>query len=329
MIELRHLRHLSALAEHGNFSRAAEAVHITQPALSRSIQALEAVVGAPLFDRNRNGIEPTEMGRLLLRHARSFQTTSNDLLREIRLVKGLELGELRIGVGPFGGSALIGPVVGRLNRLHPKLRVRLVLAPWQELPERARSREVDLVVGELGAIRELEDFAHQALSTHTIEVVCRVGHPIASLIKPTVTDFFTFPLAGPRMPLNAVQPLVEALPVKNRAALIRAGMLTIECDSSSILKSVLIESDALSMMPRFMVSAEIQSGDLSVLPGVDLGLNAQFGVAWLRQRSMSGPGLKFVELLMAHDAGLASDRLRTPASRTVKKRPQPTSRPAG
>ncbi len=69
MIDLKRLRHLTALVQHGNFHRAAEALHLTQPALTRSIQALEAHVGAPLLTRHRTGVEPTELGRLLLRHA--------------------------------------------------------------------------------------------------------------------------------------------------------------------------------------------------------------------------------------------------------------------
>lgn len=67
MIDLRRLRHFSALVQHGNFHRAADALHLTQPALTRSIQALEAHVGAPLLTRHRTGVEPTELGRLLLR----------------------------------------------------------------------------------------------------------------------------------------------------------------------------------------------------------------------------------------------------------------------
>lgn len=307
MIELRHLRHLRALAEHGNFGRAAEAVHITQSALTRSIQSLETIVGASLFDRSRNGIEPTEIGRLLLQHAQAFHSISRDLAQELRLAKGLELSELRIGVGPFGGSALIGPVIGRLNQLHPRLRIRLVVAPWQELPERARARDVDLVVAELSEIRELDDFALEALSVHVASVVSRVGHPITKLPNPKPRDVFTYPLAGPRMPLHAVRPLVNAAPPDGRDALLRAGLLTIECDSSTILKNILLESDAVSMMPGFMVQTEERAGHLAVLSGIDLGIRTQFGAAWLRHRSLSGAGLKFVELLRSHDAALTTD----------------------
>ncbi len=133
-VELRRLRHLIALAEHGNFGRAAAACYITQPALSRSIQALEAQVGATLFDRRRTGVELTDMGRLLLNHAVALEAGARDLDREVRLAKDLELGELRIGVGPWGGSVLVAPVVGQLHAQHPRLSMRVVVAPWRELP---------------------------------------------------------------------------------------------------------------------------------------------------------------------------------------------------
>jgi len=309
VIEHRHLRHLLALAEHGNFSRAAAALHITQPALSRSIQSLEASVGAVLVDRHRGGIEPTEIGRLLLRHAQSLDASAQDLERELRLSKGLELGELRIGVGPYGGAALVGPVVGRLNRLHPKLRVRLTIAPWAELPERARARDVDVVVAELSEIEGLDDFESQALSVHRANFVCRVGHPIAALPAPGFKDLFTYPIAGPRLPSAAVKALIAAAPMAQREALRSAGLLTLECDSGPVLKAILMHSDAVSMMPRFMVEAEVQAGQLVVLRdlGVDLGQRPRFGAAWLRHRSMSGAGRKFIALLSEHDAALAAE----------------------
>jgi DNA-binding transcriptional LysR family regulator len=309
VIELRHLRHLLALAEHGNFSRAADALHITQPALSRSIQALEASVGATLFDRNRSGIEPTEIGRLLLRHARSFDASAQDLDREVRLSKGLELGELRIGVGPYGGAALVGPVVGQLNRLHPRLRVRLTIAPWTELPERARARDVDVVVAELSELGTLDDFESQPLSEHRANFVCRTDHPVTRLPAVRLQDLYVYPIAGPRLPPAAEKALIDAAPNEQREYLRRAGLLTIECDSAKVLKVILTHSDALSMMPRFMVEAEARAGELVVLPDLDVDLRqrTRFGAAWLRHRSMSGAGRKFVELLCAHDAVLAAD----------------------
>ena len=72
MFDMRRLRHALALAEHRNFARAAAALHITQPALSRSIQALEEGMGVLLFDRSPRDVEPTAFGELVLRHARGL-----------------------------------------------------------------------------------------------------------------------------------------------------------------------------------------------------------------------------------------------------------------
>lgn len=234
-----------------------------------------------------------------------LSASSRDLDREIRLAKGLDLGELRIGVGPFGGSALIGPVVGRLNRLHPRLRVRLIVAPWQELPDRARAREVDVVVAELAEINRLEDFQSTPLAEHAAILVCRPDHPLSMLSAPRRADMFAYPLAGPRLPAEAQRQLLARATAASGETALRDGPLAIECDSSSVLKSILMHSDAVSMMPRFMVDAEVRSGHLVALPAIDLGIRTHFGAAWLRNRSMSGPGLKFIELLREHDAALA------------------------
>jgi DNA-binding transcriptional LysR family regulator len=308
VIELRRLRHLLAVAEHANFSRAAEAVHLTQPALTRSIQALEAEVGAPVFERNRGAIEPTEIGRILLRHAGAMLAGTRDLEHDVRLAKGLELGELRIGVGPFGGAALIGPVVGRLSRAHPRLQVKLTVAPWQELPERARAREVDLVVAELSEIRLLEDFAQRELSAHGSRFICRAGHPLTRLARPRAQDLFAYPLAGPRLPPHAVRALIAAMPANLRQAAVRNGPLAIECDSSAVLENIVMASDAVSNMPRFIAERELSNGLLVALPGLDIGVRVQFGAAWIARRTLGGAAAKFVELLAEHDRALAQPR---------------------
>jgi DNA-binding transcriptional LysR family regulator len=142
MFELRHLRHALGLAEHRNFARAAETMHITQSALSRSIQALEESLGVILFDRAHGGVEPTIFGQLLLKNARDLDLMSRDLQREIELAKGLSSGELKIGVGPWGAAMLAGAVVGAMSLQYPQLRLTLVIGPRRELLARLHSRKL-------------------------------------------------------------------------------------------------------------------------------------------------------------------------------------------
>ena len=305
-MELRQLRHLIAVVEHGSFSRAAEAVHLTQPALSRSIQALEASVGAPVLERHRGAIEPTDVGRLLLTHARQLDSATRDLERDIALTQGLELGELRIGVGPYGGSALVGPALGRLNLAHPGLRLKTVLAPWQELPDRARARDVDLIVVELSQVQLMEDFAVQGLTEHAMVPVCQPLHPLTRMASPTLADVFSYPVAGPSLTPALTTVLQNLLPASLRAQQQKRGLLAVQCDLSGMLKDVLRNSHAISLMPAFMVAAEVAAGQLVCVPGVELGLRVRFGCAWLKARTLSPVTERFMELLAEHDRSLAT-----------------------
>jgi DNA-binding transcriptional LysR family regulator len=301
VIDLRHLRHALALAEHGHFARAAEACHITQPALTRSIQSLELSLGVTLFDRGRGTLVPTDIGRLLLQHAAGLDTASRELERELQLARGLEIGELVVGVGPYAGAALVGPVVARLNQQYPKLRVRVIVAPWTELPARARAREVDVVVAELSDVEEQADFELLPLSTHRLFIICRAGHPLTNRQVRSEHDIFRYPLAGPLLPAAAFERLCALAPQSMRTSMRKQGALTIQCDSLAVLKAVVMDSDAISMMSPFMLDVELAGGRLVVLTDPDLGIRARFGAAWISGRTVSSATAAFVDLLRIHD----------------------------
>jgi DNA-binding transcriptional LysR family regulator len=306
MLDLRHLRHALALAETGHYARAAKACHISQPAMTRSIQSLESALGVQLFDRHRDGVEPTEFGRLLLRHAAGLDIASKELEREVQLARGLEVGELTIGVGPFGGAALVGPVVARLNLQYPKLHIRIVVSPWKELPEKLRSRLVDIAVAEMSDIAVLADMESAPLSTFRALVVCRAGHPLTQLESATPADIFRYPLAGPQLPAAARKHIQSLMPDAKRDGVQSQGLLAVECDSSAILKSILLNSDAVSMMNRFMIEAELGRGELVCVNQIDVGLRMRYGAGWFAGRTMSVAATEFLRILRLEDASAAA-----------------------
>ena len=306
MFELRHLRHAVGLAEHRNFVRAAAALNITQPALTRSIQTLEDMLGVQLFDRSRTGVSPTQFGELVLQRARELLASSRDLQRELDLARGLELGELNIGVGPFGGAMLVGAAIARLNVRFPKLSIKILVAPWRELPDRLRAGDIDLLVLHVSELMDQADLAVQMLAAHPGILVCRQGHPLVSKANATIADVFSYPMAGPNLPTGKLQDLLAQLPRDLPASvceqLRKQGVLNIVCDSSSILKTVVAQSDAMTFLSAFMVLAELRSGDLVALPKIKMGLQGQFGLAHLRGRSLSLPAQAFVSEMRAWDA---------------------------
>ena len=307
MFELRHLRHALGLAEHRNFARAAEALHISQSALSRSIQSLEESLEVTLFDRSHGGVEPTIFGQLLLNSARDLDLAARDLQREINLAKGLSSGELKIGVGPWGAAMLAGAVVGAMSLQYPQLRLTLVIGPWRELPARLHSREIDLAIINISDLREDPEVLVQPLLEHPAMLVCRAKHPLTQRTAATFQDVFAFPLAAPNLPAGAGERILSNLPPEMRAAVLKRGLMRVTCDSSSVLKSVIAHSDALTVMNAFMVLDELRSGKLVALPGINLGVGGHFGIVRLQRRSLSTAAQRFIALLVAHDAELAQD----------------------
>ena len=140
-MNLTWLEDFLALASSGNFSRAASDRHMTQPAFSRSIQALEHSVGCQLVDRGRKDLAPTKQGQVLLEHARRLVSGAQQMANEISQFNGLEAGELRFGCGPAPAAGLIPRAIGAFIGRYPKARVQFQVDDWQSLSKRLLSEE--------------------------------------------------------------------------------------------------------------------------------------------------------------------------------------------
>jgi len=127
-ISLRQLHHATVLARRGNFHQAAIELGLTQPALTRSIQALEAATGITLFDRLPGGVEPTSAGETLLRKAVTILGETHELEREMALLVGLESGCPTVATGAYPAHQLMPRAVAAWSGKHPRLRCRMVTA---------------------------------------------------------------------------------------------------------------------------------------------------------------------------------------------------------
>ncbi|HTI67583.1 MAG TPA: hydrogen peroxide-inducible genes activator [Caulobacteraceae bacterium] len=122
---LRQLQYLKLLAEHGSFSRAAEAAHVTQPTLSAGVQELERVLGAPVVDRARSGVILTPVGEEAVRRAKDILARSEDLVQAARSAGQPLSGRFRLGVIPTVAPFLLPRALPELRRRFPALRLFL------------------------------------------------------------------------------------------------------------------------------------------------------------------------------------------------------------
>ncbi len=147
-VTLRQLRYFQALVEHGSFSRAAESVHVSQPALSLQIRELESALGGPLVERESRGVLLTPLGREA--HEQTLRILDETLLLET-MEQRLEVGPLKVAVGIVSTLApyLLSGILERLRDSSPRVELDILEAPGQELVSRLLAGRLDAAIASL------------------------------------------------------------------------------------------------------------------------------------------------------------------------------------
>lgn len=140
------LRHLLLIVEHGTFTEAARRAHLSQPALSASVQRLEQAMGARLLHRGRDGARLTAAGEALLPAARASLAALDDGRRAVAEVMGLRAGQVRLGASTTATTYLLPPLLARYREQHPEIRYTLREATTEEALEGLQRGDLDLAV---------------------------------------------------------------------------------------------------------------------------------------------------------------------------------------
>ena len=303
-IELRLLRHAAALASEGSFAKAARTLHLSQPALSRSIQELERRAGAPLFERSRSGIVPTDVGRFFLHHAAEVLASAGDMCREMDLVKGLETGELVIGAGIFPGRLFMDRALARLLKPGSTARIRVVQDHAAGILARLRRREIDVGVADASYVGTGTDIQVRGLSAHQGRLIVRPGHPLGQKNNLLLEDVMAYPLisslaAHTRLAaLNQTHPAPQQKTVHQLARWIPA--ITVE--DVTLMKQIVATTDAVTLLSAYLVRNEVAEGRLVVLPLAMPWLKITFSILHLAHRTLPPLGEAFVRHVVEADA---------------------------
>ncbi len=188
----RALTHFMAAYDCRNLRSAAEAVHVTQPAVSKSISKLEDHIGMPLFKRTPNGVEPTEFAHMLRRHAQNIMNEARFVETEIAALTSGSGGLLRIGVGPAWSLSVFPRLLMRFQATFPNIDVEVQTGVTDHLLPLLKSGDVDLWLGSLHDVEETPDIAVRTVGWSDMTVFARKSHPLADrgAVRPTdLTDF--------------------------------------------------------------------------------------------------------------------------------------------
>ncbi|WP_190127833.1 transcriptional regulator CynR [Streptomyces mashuensis] len=168
-LELRHLRYLLAVAEHGSFTRAAEDLHLSQPTLSQQVKQLERALGVQLLDRSGRTVRLTDAGEVYAGHARRALRDLAAAERAVHDVLDLSRGHLRLGVTPTFTAYLVGPLAAALHTRHPGIGLTVREATQDRIETALLADELDLGIAFAGP--HLPGTEATALFTETLSLV--------------------------------------------------------------------------------------------------------------------------------------------------------------
>lgn len=302
MIKLQQLAHALALSRTGNFHRAAESQHLSQPALSRSIRSLEDALGVPLFDRLGSVVRPTLYGEALLRRAGVILDQTQELEREIALLQGLDAGYFAVALGAYPADLSAGRAVGELIQRHPNLRCKVELCNWRRVVDLVRGRFVDLGVAEISTLDTTLDLQVEALGAHALVFYCRRGHPLLAAATVSQADLDAFPLVSIRIPPRGA----NLVPGKGELDEGTGDLIPhLEVDELTTARTLIMGSDAFGFAAPVQIEPWLRGGDLAVLPYRPPWLKLGYGFISLRNRLPTPAAVRFMALVRGIEADLS------------------------
>lgn len=270
------LKHFATLARLGSFAKASVALFMTQPALSRSIKALEDELGQPLFDRLGRRIELTPFGQRTLERALSLLEDADHLARGGRSVQAQDAGRLRIGLSSGPGALLTVPLMTHFAQHFPQFHLDILRANTEVLTHLLRERQADAVVVDLRSLRPAPDLS--VTDVHELEgaFLCRPGHPLLNVRHLTVERLWSYPLASTPLSDELARLLVE----RYGAGAHPLRMVKLSTDEVSHLVEVALRSDTVLLAVR---AACASLKPLKIQPA--LQAHARFGLVTLAHRT--------------------------------------------
>jgi DNA-binding transcriptional LysR family regulator len=296
-IELRKLRHTAVLAFEGNFTRAAEKLHISPSALSQSIAKLESDLGLVLFDRDPTGVTLSRVGRQFIGRIDNLLFEARGLAHDFALASAGDFGEVVFGIRPDAARIVLGGLLRELAREAPQLQVKIAISVNEILLEYLSHEGLEFMVCDADMREPGGRVSSRRIAQYPMNLYVRPDHPLASRRGLAAEEARAFPIASPHLTgdnyaaVRAWLGLAEADPFP----------ATVWCDDYSYLMDVVLHGEAVLIAPALAVARETEAGRIV---GLDLrdrarAAHCELFLVTLAGRSLSPPAAMIVDRIEA------------------------------
>jgi DNA-binding transcriptional LysR family regulator len=289
-MNINHLAIFHAVAEEGNLTRAAERLHISQPAVSKQLRELEKSLGMALFHRLSKGVRLTEGGELLAGYARNMFALEAEAEHALSELRGLERGRLTVGASTTIGTYLLPPVFTSFQQLYPHIELNLEIANTEEIQQRLLDNSIDLALSE-GYVHA-PDLQAEVIAWDEIVAIAAPDHPLLSQQNVTAQMLCEYSFVAREVGSGTRAVTIAALQEK--------GILlqpTMSMGSSEAVKRAVITGAGWALLSRLAIELELQTSALVIVPVEDLSIHRPFHRLRQRGKYESRSAREFVRML--------------------------------
>jgi LysR family pca operon transcriptional activator len=331
-VKFRHLQCFLAVAQFGSVQKAAQSLSITQPAVSKTVAELEAILGVRLFERGRHGAVPTREAVLFMPHASACVSALRQGVDLLARVEGEATATLEIGVLPTVAAAFVPTALRLFGGPWPNVVVRIATAANAELLERLKAGTIEFAVGRLADPERMIGLSFEQLGSEPLVAVVRAAHPLAGSGTTGGTNDGTSgetggetggdtggeaPAAALLARFQVVLPPFGTLIRQSAEGLLATWgvpplVTFVEALSVSVGRALALENDAVWFVPRSAVEYELAHGMLVTLRLPVTGTEEPVGLILRTDTQPSPAGRALI------DAVRATGRLRLEQAAAAK-----------
>lgn len=292
-MDLRRLEIFAKVAELGSFSRAAEALYLTQPTVSEHVRALEDELGVQLLDRLGRGAAATRAGELLLGYARRILTLAAEARQAVDQFQGRMSGELIVGGSTIPGEYVLPGLVAEFRAKYPDVSITLLIGSSRQVTTWLEEGRVEVgIVGARPASRTLES---RELMSDELVVVVGAGHPWAARKAVTLSDVTSEPMIVRERGSGSRGALEQAL--KSAGTDLGDFRVVAEMGSTQAIKQAVRAGVGIAIISQRAVELECHAKLVACLRIEDLTITRAFSIVTSRERSRSPLAQAFLEFI--------------------------------
>lgn len=255
MIDISDIHMIQVITKIGSINKAAELLHVSQPTLSKKVSRLEQKIQMDLFNRDVNGMEPTEAANYLLEQGETLKNQLNYIERQLELMANKVGGKVRIGVGPIIEQLILPKVLLDFAEQDYKFKISVSVLPAESLIEQLQTGHIDLAIGPFAEHDLSDDFKVPLSLSEKLVLAVRTGHSLENKSVISLDDMLNFKIIVPDVPRSMgaeIQSLIHD----------SAFDPDIICENYAMAKLIVENSDYITAGPESIFQKQFKDGSL-------------------------------------------------------------------